>query len=97
MTVEKLLKLKINDKVICNKSFEGLPQKGWIGKIICAPDKNCDVGIEWERTFEYGHECVGVIDFGKKKHCRWYGVSGSENEKIDILSIYNNNQLEFEF
>ena len=97
MTVEQLLKLKLDDKVTCNKSLEGFPQKGWIGKVICVPDKSYYIGIEWEKAFKYGHECNAVVVDGKKKHCRWYGTTDSENESIDIISPMCNNQLEFEF
>ena len=95
MTIEQANKLKIGDKVICNNSFNNLPQKGWIGKVVVPANGIHSLGIEWEKSFKSGHSCD---EKGKKDSCRFYWrPSSCEDDSISILSIYNNNQLEFEF
>ena len=96
MTKEQMLGLKVGDKVTCDKSFRGYPQKDWIGKVVSSGKGN--LGIEWEKSFNKGHTCGSL---GLENHCRWYGFFGNdyqESDSINILSMYKKNiQLEFEF
>ena len=100
MTIEQVKQLKVGDKVVCNKSFDDLPQKGWIGKIIYKTDI-CKISIEWEKKFTEGHDCNRR---GKEGQCRFYSSpefdsfwDNNENQNISVINKYTNNQLEFEF
>ena len=92
MTVKQVKSLKIGDKVICNTSFDNLPQKGWIGKVVYSFDGFL-IGIEWEKKFHLGHDCEGK---GKNGYCRNYAIENVLNQDAEILDKYNN-QLEFNF
>jgi len=96
MTIEELKTVKIGDIVICNTSFNNLPQKGWKGKIITFDEES--VAVEWEKEFAKGHDCDGKA--GKKKS-RWYMIGYNfdlnESDNIIILDLLKKSQLEFEF
>ena len=94
MTIEQARKIKINDIVICNTSFDHLPQKGWKGKVIYKNSNELNIGIEWGKDFYYGHDCDGL---GKQNHCRfYYSQDFLDNDDVLILDMASN-QLEFEF
>lgn len=105
MTKKQALNLKLNDKVICKKSFNDyLPEKGWYGRVIYKniKDDELNIGIEWEKKFICGHSCDTK---GKDYHCRYYGYFHNESNINDnsandadiyILGLINE-QLEFDF
>ena len=84
---------KIDDIVICNTSFEGYPQKGWKGKVIYERDFLNVIGVEWEQSFFWGHDCGGI---GKYGYCRYYdnAMSTANLNIIDILYERQEKQLE---
>lgn len=95
MTKEEAKKIKINDIVICNTSFQHLPQKGWKGKVVSKNKSEMILGVEWEEYFKFGHSCDSKGEIFK---CRYYSIQNRMNINCDIsiLDLFNK-QLEFKF
>lgn len=93
--------LKIGDKVICNKSYPDLPEKGWFGEIIDIEDCGNKILVSWEKHFNLGHDGSSYRNNGKK--CFYY-ANKKENvyagwgnyESFDVLNSVSK-QLEFNF
>jgi hypothetical protein len=83
MEIQNAKKLKIGDKVRCLKSFEYLPQKNWIGKIVIKEES--DVGVEWEKEFNSEHNCD---EHGENNKCRYYYFDDDlNNQSVSILEL----------